>query len=128
MSTLGKKAWWTWPENFHSPLVFYMEEELGKHVIDHGDKYLPSMEVHSPTLIQVEPWFTATSQTQVTVIGPHGARQWLLDMIRSVGSQNSCVYHHSGLLNFFMSPLDDVNVKYSADSSPVSSCRFRPDS
>uniref|UniRef100_A0A8D2JR23 KH-like RNA-binding domain-containing protein n=1 Tax=Sciurus vulgaris TaxID=55149 RepID=A0A8D2JR23_SCIVU len=96
MSTLGKKAWWTLPANFHSPLVFYMEEDQEKHIFGHGDTYLHCIELHSHILIQLEPWFTATGQTQVTVVGPQRARQWLLAMIQSVGSQNS-YYKSQGL-------------------------------
>ncbi|XP_077874714.1 KHDC1-like protein [Ictidomys tridecemlineatus] len=90
MSTVGKKAWWTLPENFHSPLVLYMEEDLEKHIFGQGDEYLRSIEVHSHTLIQLEPWFTATGQTRVIVVGPPRARKWLLSMIRSLGSRDWC--------------------------------------
>uniref|UniRef100_A0A8C9PG80 KH-like RNA-binding domain-containing protein n=1 Tax=Spermophilus dauricus TaxID=99837 RepID=A0A8C9PG80_SPEDA len=90
MSTVGEKAWWTLPENFHSPLVFYMEEDLEKHIFGQGDKYLRSIEVHSHTFIQLEPWFTATGQTRVIVVGPPRARKWLQSMIRSLGSRDSC--------------------------------------
>ncbi|XP_076715601.1 KHDC1-like protein [Callospermophilus lateralis] len=96
MSTLGQKAWWTLPENFQSPLVFYMEEDLEKHVFGQGDKYLRSIELHSHTLIQLEPWFTATGQTRVIVVGPPRARKWLLSMIRSLGSRDWC-YQNQGL-------------------------------
>uniref|UniRef100_A0A8D2B438 KH-like RNA-binding domain-containing protein n=1 Tax=Sciurus vulgaris TaxID=55149 RepID=A0A8D2B438_SCIVU len=96
MSTLGKKAWWTLPANFHSPLVFYMEEDQEKHIFGQEDTYLRCIELHSHTLIQLEPWFTATGQTRVTVVGPQRARQWLLAMIRNVGSQNS-YYKSQGL-------------------------------
>uniref|UniRef100_A0A5F9D5G5 KH-like RNA-binding domain-containing protein n=1 Tax=Oryctolagus cuniculus TaxID=9986 RepID=A0A5F9D5G5_RABIT len=52
----------------------------------HNDAHLRCIEVHSQTLIQLESWFTATGQTRVTVVGPPRARQWLMDMIWSLGN------------------------------------------
>nr|XP_042126410.1 KH homology domain-containing protein 1-like isoform X2 [Peromyscus maniculatus bairdii] len=59
----------------------------------HDDLYLRSIELHSNTLIQLERWFTASGQTRVTVVGPLRAKRWLMDMIRSVGSQQA--YHQA---------------------------------
>uniref|UniRef100_A0A2K6G9R8 KH-like RNA-binding domain-containing protein n=2 Tax=Propithecus coquereli TaxID=379532 RepID=A0A2K6G9R8_PROCO len=88
-STPGKKPWWTMPQNFRVPLVFYMEEDQEELIFGQSDTYLRCIEEHSYTLIQLERWFTATGQTRVTVVGPPSARQWLLHMILCVGSQDS---------------------------------------
>jgi hypothetical protein len=53
-----------------------------------GDAYLRCIELHSHTLIQLEQWFTATGQTRVTLVGPLQARQWLVDMVWSLGSRD----------------------------------------
>ncbi|KAM4866353.1 KHDC1-like protein [Thomomys bottae] len=82
-------AWWTWPENFDAPLVLYLTEEQEKNIFGLGDKFLRSIEKHSHTLIQLEPWFTATGQTRVTVVGPPGARQWLMNMIQCLGAHDA---------------------------------------
>ncbi|XP_062954548.1 KH homology domain-containing protein 1-like [Cynocephalus volans] len=81
--------WWTVPENFSAPMVVLIEEDQEEHIFGPADKYLRCIEEHSHTLIQLEGWFTATGQTRVTVVGPPRARQWLLDMIWSMGSQDS---------------------------------------
>ncbi|XP_048210480.1 putative KHDC1-like protein [Perognathus longimembris pacificus] len=81
-------AWWTWPENFDAPLVFYLTEEQQTRVFGLGDAFLRRMEEHSHTLIQLEPWFTAAGHTRVTVVGPPRARQWLLNMAWYVGHQD----------------------------------------
>ncbi|XP_069868270.1 KH homology domain-containing protein 1-like [Dipodomys merriami] len=82
-------AWWTWPENFDAPLVFYLTEQQEKDIFGHGDAFLPCIEKHSHTLIQLEPWFTATGHTQVTVVGPPKARQWLRNMVQYLGHQDA---------------------------------------
>ncbi|XP_042541777.1 putative KHDC1-like protein [Dipodomys spectabilis] len=82
-------AWWTWPENFDAPLVFYLTEEQEKDIFGPGDAFLPCIEKHSHTLIQLEPWFTATGHTQVTVVGPPKARQWLRNMAQYLGHQDA---------------------------------------
>uniref|UniRef100_A0A8C5XU98 KH-like RNA-binding domain-containing protein n=1 Tax=Microcebus murinus TaxID=30608 RepID=A0A8C5XU98_MICMU len=88
-SAPGKKPWWTVPENFHVPMVFYLEEGQEELIFGQSDTYLPCIEVHSYTLIQLESGFTATGQTRVTVVGPYSARQWLLHMMSHVISQDS---------------------------------------
>ncbi|XP_042543048.1 KH homology domain-containing protein 1-like [Dipodomys spectabilis] len=75
------REWWTKPENFNAPLVFYLEEELEEKIFGQGDRYLRCIEERSHTLIQLEPWFTVTGHTRVTVVGPPLARQWLMGMI-----------------------------------------------
>ncbi|XP_019507078.1 PREDICTED: KH homology domain-containing protein 1-like [Hipposideros armiger] len=82
----SKGPWWTIPENFCLPLVFYMEEDQEERIFGHLDADLHHLEVHSHTLIQLEGWFTATGQTRVTVVGPLEARQWLFLMIWSMES------------------------------------------
>ncbi|XP_076413220.1 KH homology domain-containing protein 1-like [Peromyscus maniculatus bairdii] len=89
----NENAWWTLPENFDVPLVTFIDEAQGEHIFGHEDGYLRSIELHSNTLIQLERWFTASGQTRVTVVGPLRAKQWLMDMIRSVGSQQA--YHQA---------------------------------
>ncbi|XP_062043205.1 putative KHDC1-like protein [Lepus europaeus] len=91
MSTLSQKPWWMEPENFDAPMVVYLEEEQEEQIFGHSDTHLRCIEVHSQTLIQLESWFTATGQTRVTVVGPPRARQWLMDMIWSLGSPDSCI-------------------------------------
>ncbi|XP_075859688.1 KH homology domain-containing protein 1-like [Microcebus murinus] len=88
-SAPGKKPWWTVPENFHVPMVFYLEEGQEELIFGQSDTYLRCIEVHSYTLIQLESGFTATGQTRVTVVGPYSARQWLLHMMSHVISQDS---------------------------------------
>nr|XP_012609462.2 KH homology domain-containing protein 1-like [Microcebus murinus] len=88
-SAPGKKPWWTEPENFHAPMVFYLEEAQEELIFGQSDTYLRCIEVHSYTLIQLESWFTPTGHTRVTVVGPFSARQWLLHMISRVISQDS---------------------------------------
>ncbi|XP_042543046.1 KH homology domain-containing protein 1-like [Dipodomys spectabilis] len=56
------------PENFNAPLVFYLEEELEQIIFGQEDRYLHCIEEHSHTLIQLEPWFTVTGHTRVTVV------------------------------------------------------------
>ncbi|XP_008854556.1 putative KHDC1-like protein [Nannospalax galili] len=89
MSALGKKEWWTVPEHFNDPLVFLLDEGLEEHISGQGDTDLHRIEVHSHTFIQLERWFTASGQTRVTIVGPLRARQWLMEMIWSVVSQDS---------------------------------------
>ncbi|XP_048193586.1 KH homology domain-containing protein 1-like [Perognathus longimembris pacificus] len=79
--SLSMGAWWTEPENFSAPLVFYLEEEQEEEIFGQEDRYLLCMEEHSHTLIQLEPWFTVTGHTRVTVVGSPRARQWLMGMI-----------------------------------------------
>ncbi|XP_042543047.1 KH homology domain-containing protein 1-like [Dipodomys spectabilis] len=81
MNSFGIGEWWAKPENFNAPLVFYLEEELEQIIFGQEDRYLHCIEEHSHTLIQLEPWFTVTGHTRVTVVGPPRARQWLLGMI-----------------------------------------------
>ncbi|XP_075859692.1 KH homology domain-containing protein 1-like [Microcebus murinus] len=88
-SAPGKKPWWTEPENFHAPMVFYLKEGQEELIFGQSDTYLRCIEVHSYTLIQLESWFTPTGHTRVTVVGPFSARQWLLHMISRVISQDS---------------------------------------
>ncbi|XP_075859687.1 KH homology domain-containing protein 1-like [Microcebus murinus] len=88
-SAPGKKPWWTEPENFHAPMVFYLEEAQEELIFGQSDTYLRCIEVHSYTLIQLESWFTPTGQTRVTVVGPYRARQWLFHMMSHVISQDS---------------------------------------
>ncbi|KAM6174623.1 KH homology domain-containing protein 1-like [Erethizon dorsatum] len=82
----GGRAWWTEPEHFRTPLVFYMDAEQEERVFGGGDGDLRRIEEHSHTLIQLEAWATAAGQTRVTVVGPPGARRWLQELVRSVGS------------------------------------------
>uniref|UniRef100_A0A8C0W806 KH-like RNA-binding domain-containing protein n=1 Tax=Castor canadensis TaxID=51338 RepID=A0A8C0W806_CASCN len=88
MSSLGHRAWWAVPGHFSAPLVFYLEEDLEEYIFGQGDAYLRCIELHSHTLIQLEQWFTATGQTRVTLVGPLQARQWLVDMVWSLGSRD----------------------------------------
>ncbi|XP_037700114.1 putative KHDC1-like protein [Choloepus didactylus] len=85
-----EKTWWTVPENFKAPLVFYMEEDQEERIFGLSDADLHLIEVNSCTLIQLEGWFTATGQTRVTLVGPPKARRWLMQMVRNVESQD---YH-----------------------------------
>ncbi|XP_008854555.1 putative KHDC1-like protein [Nannospalax galili] len=89
----SEMEWRTLPENFHAPLVFYMDESLEEHIFGHRDTHLRCIEVHSYTLIQLEGWFTGSGLTRVTVVGPLRSKQWLMDMIWSVGSQE--VHHQA---------------------------------
>ncbi|XP_036024005.1 LOW QUALITY PROTEIN: KH homology domain-containing protein 1-like [Onychomys torridus] len=93
MDGVNENAWWTLPENFDAPLVTFIDEAQEKHIFGHEDLHLRSIELHSHTLIQLERWFTASGQTRVTVVGPLRAKQWLMDMIWSVGSQQA--YHQA---------------------------------
>ncbi|XP_037055464.1 KH homology domain-containing protein 1-like [Peromyscus leucopus] len=97
MDGINENAWWTLPENFDAPLVTFIDEAQEEHIFvvcsGHEDLYLRSIELHSNTLIQLERWFTASGQTRVTVVGPLRAKRWLMDMIRSVGSQQA--YHQA---------------------------------
>ncbi|XP_062043206.1 KH homology domain-containing protein 1-like [Lepus europaeus] len=93
MSTLSQKPWWMEPENFDAPMVVYLEEEQEEQIFGHNDVHLRCIEVHSQTLIQLERRFTATGQTRVTVVGPPRARQWLMDMIWSLGNWDP--YHQN---------------------------------
>uniref|UniRef100_G1TJ07 KH-like RNA-binding domain-containing protein n=1 Tax=Oryctolagus cuniculus TaxID=9986 RepID=G1TJ07_RABIT len=86
MSTLSQQPWWMVPENFDTPMVVYLEEEQEEQIFGHNDAHLRCIEVHSQTLIQLESWFTARGQTRVTIVGPPRARQWLMDMIWSLGN------------------------------------------
>lgn len=87
MNGVNKNAWWRFPENFDALLVLFIDEGQEEGIFSHGDLYLRCIEVHSNTLIQLEWWFTTSDQTRVTVIGPLRAK--LMDMIRSVGSQEA---------------------------------------
>ncbi|XP_027248572.2 KH homology domain-containing protein 1-like [Cricetulus griseus] len=87
MDGVNENAWWTVPENFEAPFVVYIDGSQEELIFGHGDIYLRSIEEHSNTFIQLEGWFTASGQTRVTVVGPFRAKQWLMDMIWSVGSQ-----------------------------------------
>ncbi|XP_034377825.1 KH homology domain-containing protein 1B-like isoform X2 [Arvicanthis niloticus] len=89
MSGPRRDAWWNVPDNFHYPLMFYMEEDQEDYIFGPEDEYLRTLEVHSSTLIQLERWFTSSGQTRVTVVGPLKARLWVMDMIRKVGSQDT---------------------------------------
>uniref|UniRef100_G1SGB1 KH-like RNA-binding domain-containing protein n=1 Tax=Oryctolagus cuniculus TaxID=9986 RepID=G1SGB1_RABIT len=88
MSTLSQQPWWKVPENFDAPVVVYLEEEQEEQIFGHNDAHLRCIEVHSQTLIQLESWFTARGQTRVTIVGPPRARQWLMDMIWSLGNRD----------------------------------------
>ncbi|XP_037055467.1 putative KHDC1-like protein [Peromyscus leucopus] len=100
---VNENACWTLPENFDVPLVTFIDEAQEEHIFEilflyfvcsgHEDLHLRSIELHSNTLIQLERWFTASGQTRVTVVGPLRAKRWLMDMIRSVGSQQA--YHQA---------------------------------
>nr|XP_020136339.1 putative KHDC1-like protein [Microcebus murinus] len=92
-SAPSKKPWWTVPENFRAPMVFYLEEDQEELIFGQSDTYLRCIEVHSYTLIQPESWFTATGQTRVILVGPFSATQWLLHMMFRVISQDS--YRHA---------------------------------
>ncbi|XP_042543049.1 KH homology domain-containing protein 1-like [Dipodomys spectabilis] len=82
MSFLRMGEWWTKPEHFNAPLVFYLEEEQEEKIFNRQeDRYLHCMEEHSHTLIQLESWFTVTDHNHFTVVGPPKARQWLMGMI-----------------------------------------------
>ncbi|KAM9665226.1 putative KHDC1-like protein [Trichechus inunguis] len=84
-TALTENSWWTMPENFVAPLVFYMDEELEERIFGPWDADLRCIEEHSHTLIQLEQWFSASGQTRVTIVGPIRARQWLLAMALSLG-------------------------------------------
>ncbi|XP_055463848.1 KH homology domain-containing protein 1-like [Psammomys obesus] len=88
-----ENAWWTFPENFEAPFVFLIDEAQEEQIFGHGDLYLRRIEVHSNTFIELESWFTASGQTRVTVVGPFRAKQWLMHMIWSLGSQEA--HHHA---------------------------------
>ncbi|XP_059137408.1 KH homology domain-containing protein 1-like [Peromyscus eremicus] len=89
MDGFNENAWWTLPENFDAPLVTFIDEAQEEHIFGHEDLHLRRIEVHSNTLIQLERWFSTSGQTRVTVVGPLRAKRWLMDMIRSVGSQQA---------------------------------------
>ncbi|XP_003467072.1 KH homology domain-containing protein 1-like [Cavia porcellus] len=80
-------AWWTQPEHFRRPLVFYMDAELEERLFGGRDSDLRLLEEHSHTLIQLEAWATADGHTRVTVVGPLGAQRWLQELVRSLGSR-----------------------------------------
>uniref|UniRef100_G3TQ22 KH-like RNA-binding domain-containing protein n=1 Tax=Loxodonta africana TaxID=9785 RepID=G3TQ22_LOXAF len=82
-----EKPWWTVPENFVDPLVFYMDQELEEHIFGPSNADLCCIEEHSCTLIQLEPWFSASGQMRVTVVGPILARRWLLETFLCLGIQ-----------------------------------------
>ncbi|KAL1771864.1 KH-likey domain-containing 1 isoform X2 [Sigmodon hispidus] len=86
---VNENAWWTEPKNFDDPLVMFIDEGLEELIFGHGDLYLRRIEVHSNTLIQLERWFTPSGQTRVTVVGPFRVKQWLMDMIQKLGSQET---------------------------------------
>ncbi|XP_069866245.1 KH homology domain-containing protein 1-like [Dipodomys merriami] len=81
MNSFGIGEWLIKPEIFNAPLVFYLAEELEQIIFGQEERYLRCIEEHSHTLIQLEPWFTVTGHTRVTVVGPPRARQWLVGMI-----------------------------------------------
>ncbi|XP_049729736.1 putative KHDC1-like protein [Loxodonta africana] len=83
-----EKPWWTVPDNFVAPNVFYMDEELEERIFGPGDADLRRIEEHSGTLIQLERWFSASGQTRVIIVGPFRARWWLLNMALSLGSSD----------------------------------------
>lgn len=63
-------ARWTLSDAF---LASSMEEGQEEHISSlHGGTAVPSLSSR---------WFTALDQTQVTVVGPHQAKQWLMDII-----------------------------------------------
>uniref|UniRef100_A0A8C6EK03 KH-like RNA-binding domain-containing protein n=1 Tax=Microcebus murinus TaxID=30608 RepID=A0A8C6EK03_MICMU len=117
----SKKPWWTEPENFRAPRVFYLEEDQEELIFGHSDTYLHCIEVHSYTLIQLERWFTARGHTRVIAVGPFRATQWLLHMMSRVISQDS--YHHAQGLKMLervrSQPLteDDLETPMSMDMS-----------
>lgn len=86
----GGRAWWTRPEHFRKPLVFYVDVEQEELVFGprdaHGEGQLRRLEEHSHTLIQLEAWAMPEGHTRVSVVGPAGARRWLLELVRSLGS------------------------------------------
>ncbi|KAK7803280.1 hypothetical protein U0070_011461, partial [Myodes glareolus] len=59
MNAVSGNPWWTLPENFDVPLLFFMKD-------------------NSNTLIQPDRQFTASVQTQITVAGPHNAKGVIL--------------------------------------------------
>ncbi|KAM9665227.1 KH homology domain-containing protein 1-like [Trichechus inunguis] len=81
-------SWWTMPENFVAPLVFYVDEELEEHIFAPWDADLRCIEEHSRTLIQLEQWFSASCQMHVRIDRPIRARWWLLDMALRMGSSD----------------------------------------
>ncbi|XP_027242142.1 KH homology domain-containing protein 1-like isoform X1, partial [Cricetulus griseus] len=87
MNGVNENAWWTVPENFEAPSVVDIDGSQEELIFGQEDLHLRSIEENSNTLIQLEGWFTASGQTRVTVVGPFRAKQWLMDMIWSVGSQ-----------------------------------------
>ncbi|XP_052047822.1 KH homology domain-containing protein 1B-like [Apodemus sylvaticus] len=89
MRDLRRQPWWNVPDYFHSPLVFYMEEDQEDYIFGPDDEYLRTLEVHTNTLIQLERWFTPSGQTLVSVVGPFMARLWVMNLIRKLGSQNT---------------------------------------
>lgn len=62
-----------------------MERVLGARDA-HGDGQLRRLEQDSHTLIQLEAWATSDGYTRVSMVGPAGARRWLLELVRSLGS------------------------------------------
>uniref|UniRef100_G1TI44 KH-like RNA-binding domain-containing protein n=1 Tax=Oryctolagus cuniculus TaxID=9986 RepID=G1TI44_RABIT len=121
MSTLSQQPWWMVPENFDTPMVVYLEEEQEEQIFGHNDAHLRCIEVHSQTLIQLESWFTARGQTRVTIVGPPRARQWLMDMICSVGSPDSCIRTRGRKM------LQRVQSRPLTEDDLAVPCRVRPD-
>ncbi|XP_051008542.1 KH homology domain-containing protein 1-like [Acomys russatus] len=112
MGVVSENAWWMIPENFDAPLVLFIDQSQEELIFGHGDLYLRRIEEHSSTFIQLEAWFTASGQTRVSVVGPLRARQWLMDMIWSLGSQEN--YHQARgqqmLLRVQNQPLTTVDL------------------
>lgn len=75
-------AWKLW-----CPTTVLPERSLGCH----RNIYL--LYTNSNTLIQPDRQFTASVQTQITVAGPHNAKEWLKDMILNLHSQ--VAYHQA---------------------------------
>uniref|UniRef100_D3Z9G4 KH domain containing 1 n=1 Tax=Rattus norvegicus TaxID=10116 RepID=D3Z9G4_RAT len=118
MSDPHGKAWWNIPDYFHSPLMFYMEEDQEEYIFGPEDEYLRRMEVHSNTLIQLERGFTASGQTRVSVVGPIQARLWVMNMITKVGSQNTFDQTTGKimLLRIRSQPLSEQDLKFDPES------------
>ncbi|XP_052047824.1 KH homology domain-containing protein 1B-like [Apodemus sylvaticus] len=113
MGDPGRQPWWNVPDYFHSPLVFYMDEDQEDFIFGPDDEYLRTLEVHTNTLIQLERWITPTDQTQVTVVGPFTARLWVMNLIRKLGSENS-VHQTEGkmmLLHIRRYPLTEQDLQ-----------------
>ncbi|XP_006899464.1 PREDICTED: KH homology domain-containing protein 1-like [Elephantulus edwardii] len=91
VGALSDKPWWSVPENFLQPLEFCMDKETEEQIFGTGssDTLLRRIEEHSGILIHLEPWFTASGQTRVIIVGPIPARRWLLKMIRCLESFDS---------------------------------------